>query len=95
MAKHMWALVALLVVIFVIDSCGGGGGGGTTTVPTVPNDAATIMDAAKSLSNGTVIEVGIYRAIDDTINLHDGTTVHLAPGEAKNFVARAWAKTLG
>ncbi len=91
MAKHMWALVALLVVIFVIDSCGGGGGGGTTTVPTVPNDAATIMDAAKSLSNGTVIEVGIYRAIDDTINLHDGTTVHLAPGEAKNFVARAWA----
>ncbi len=87
-------VLIVLFLLLLVASCGGGGGGGGTTVPTVTNDVATIMNAAKTYDNGTVIETRIYRAMTDSVALVNGSEVGLAVGEAKNFVARAWATLL-
>ncbi len=97
MAKHIWALKALVIVfvLIIVASCGGGGGGSVTAPAiTTPEVATTVANATQPYASGSHIQTRIYSGVDDTAPIPNGTVIALAEGEAKTFCASSYGKVL-
>ncbi|MEZ4210520.1 MAG: PKD domain-containing protein, partial [Patescibacteria group bacterium] len=81
-------IVFIMFIMMFIQSCGGGGG-----MPT-PAPQTNVLEVGQTYDNNTLIQTKLYRAVNDTEALVDGSEFELQDGQAVNFTARAWAKLL-
>jgi len=85
--------VLALAIVLVLSSCGGGGGGGPVT-PGNPQPTTSVRDAVRPTADGVAFWASLYRSIDDTTPLKDGSEFEIHPGESINFSAKAHADLL-